>query len=54
MAYRKCKHGHEMRPSNVNASGQCRKCKRIAAARWLKKHPRKARGKKAAPVTPMA
>jgi len=52
MAYRRCKHGHEMRPSNVNPSGQCRKCKRNAAARWLKNHPRKVRGKRAAPAAP--
>gem|GEM_PF-786588 len=45
MAYRRCKNGHEMRPSNINASGQCRKCKRDAAARWLKKHRRTARSK---------
>ena len=54
MAYRRCKHGHEMRPSNVNARGQCRKCKRAAALRWLKKHARKVRSKRAVPVAPPA
>jgi len=46
MAYKKCKHGHLRTPDNVNAQGQCKKCKAISNKQWANDNPIKDRASK--------